>query len=83
MLTPKCNAYGESIVRSVAEKRLNRSVGSVNGTSGRFAAHYHREGNHRGIGNELIVSTSPFVRSGRVRRRPRIGGMLNYYYRAA
>ena len=48
-----------------------------------FIAHYHDERNHQGIGNELI--TGPAVRpaGGRIRRRPRLGGLLNYYAGAA
>jgi hypothetical protein len=45
--------------------------------------HYHRERNHQGLNNELIDHEGAQQRSGRVRRRPRIGGLLNYYYRAA
>jgi len=38
----------------------------------------------RELGNELIAgapATPP--RAGRIRRRPRFGGLLNYYHRAA
>jgi hypothetical protein len=48
-----------------------------------FVVHYHRERNHQGLSNELIDHEGAQQRSGRVRRRPRIGGLLNYYYRAA
>jgi hypothetical protein len=33
--------------------------------------------------NELIQPLKPLNGQGRVRRHERIGGMLNYYYRAA
>ena len=46
-------------------------------------AHYHTERNHQGLANQLI---SPEVghldNTGEVQRRQRLGGMLNYYYRA-
>jgi len=46
--------------------------------------HYHRERNHQGIKNELIAGGPPTTAPvGRIRRRPRLGGLLNYYYRAA
>jgi hypothetical protein len=45
--------------------------------------HYHRERNHQGIENELIDGAPARHLSGRIRRRPRIGGLLNYYCRAA
>jgi len=49
-----------------------------------FIAHYHLEKNHHGIGNRLITPQEPRHRgSGAIRRRPRLGGMLNYYYRHA
>jgi hypothetical protein len=48
-----------------------------------FVAHYHVERNHQGLGNELIQALARSPDSGPVRRRQRLGGMLNYYYRAA
>jgi hypothetical protein len=57
--------------------------GHLRGTIAEFAAHYHGERNHQGIGNELIQSLGRTSGQGPVRRRQRIGGMLNYYYRAA
>jgi putative transposase len=46
--------------------------------------HYHAERNHQGVANRLI-STVPgqLGETGVVQRRQRLGGMLNYYYRAA
>jgi hypothetical protein len=49
-----------------------------------FVLHYHGERNHQGLGNRLIVPDEG--KAGRRRavlRRERLGGMLNYYYRAA
>jgi hypothetical protein len=49
-----------------------------------FAAHYHLERNHQGLGNSLIEpSNDNSAMTGRVRRRKRIGGLLNFYYRNA
>jgi hypothetical protein len=48
-----------------------------------FVVHYHHERNHQGLGNCLIVSDSVSETSGTILRRERLGGMLNYYYRAA
>jgi transposase InsO family protein len=52
-------------------------------TLAEFIEHYHRERNHQGLGNELIDRVSPIRSTQRVRRRERLGGLLNYYYRAA
>jgi putative transposase len=49
-----------------------------------YMEHYHRERNHQGLGNQLIAPV--LVRqsqSERIDRRSRIGGMLNFYERAA
>jgi hypothetical protein len=48
-----------------------------------FTEHYHRERNHQGLENRLIVSESTKPLHGPIRCRPRIGGLLRYYYRAA
>jgi hypothetical protein len=49
-----------------------------------FMDHYHKERNHQSLDNEVIV---PFEHIGRqdgpIRRKQRLGGMLNYYYRLA
>jgi hypothetical protein len=45
--------------------------------------HYQYERNHQGIGNRLIVSNLNPQDTGPVCCRERLGGMLNYYYRAA
>ena len=44
---------------------------------------YAAAANHQGIGNEFIRPLRRADGQGRVRRRHRIGGELNYYYRAA
>ena len=46
--------------------------------------HYHCERNHHGLDNRLIESV-PTVTEGTtmVRRYPRLGGLLNFYYREA
>jgi hypothetical protein len=48
-----------------------------------FVDHYHRERNHQGLENRLIDGDAPRRGSGRIRRSPRLGGLLNYYERAA
>jgi hypothetical protein len=57
---------GESLVRAIAE----------------YAAHYHEERSHQGIGNELISGAAP-QGEGSVEARERLGGLLKYYYKRA
>jgi hypothetical protein len=52
-------------------------------TIAEFVTHYHSERNYHGIGNELIQPLERANGQGPIRRCQRIGGMLNYYYRAA
>jgi hypothetical protein len=45
---------------------------------------HHRERNHQGLDNKLICPDPQLARKGgEVRRRERLGGLLNYYYRRA
>jgi hypothetical protein len=47
-------------------------------------AHYHEESNHQGLNNTLIrVEPRDAANDAFIHRRQRLGGMLNYYYRAA
>ena len=48
-----------------------------------LVTYFHGERNHQGIGNELIQRLAQADGHGQIRRNQRIGGMLNYYYRAA
>jgi putative transposase len=58
--------------------------GSLRKTIQEFMVHYHRERNHQGLGNRLIMENKSHVGScGAIRCRQRLGGMLNYYYREA
>jgi transposase InsO family protein len=73
-------------VRSIKEECLERVIlfgeRHLRRTIAEFVARYHTERNHQGIGNELIQPLEQ-AGQGRVRSRQRIGGLLNYYYRAA
>jgi putative transposase len=84
---PNANAYAERFVRSIKEECLNRLIPFGERHHRRavteFVAHYHRERNHQGLGNELIDGSPANGRVGRVRRHQRLGGLLNYYARAA
>jgi hypothetical protein len=84
---PNCNAHAERFVRSIKEECLARVIPlgeqHLRRTIAEFVTHYHAERNHQGIGNESIQPLRRVDPQGRVRRRQRIGGVLNNYYRAA
>jgi putative transposase len=84
---PNANAYAERFVRSINEECLARLVPIGERHFRRavteYLAHYHRERNHQGIQNRWIAGAPTSGPAGRVRRRPRLAGLLNYYERAA
>lgn len=50
----------------------------------RYVAHYHEERNHQGLRNRLLkCSVGPINLGDRVKRRERLGEMLNFYHREA
>jgi len=61
---------------SLGERHFQRTMSE-------YVVHYHHERNHQGRGNELIDSVVPDRGQDRIRRRPRLGGLLNYYEQAA
>lgn len=86
--SPNLNAYAERFVRSIKSECLDQLVffseNSLRHALSEFAEHYHRERNHQGLNNRIIrpefVEPEPH---GEVRRRERLGGLLNYYHRQA
>ena len=85
--SPNLNAYAERFVRTIKESCLERMIlfgeDSLRIAIHNFVAHYHTERNHQGLGNRLISPEVGHLGSaGMVERRQRLGGMLNYYYRA-
>ena len=84
---PNANAYAERFVRSIRQECLDRLIlfgeGRLLRALDEFVAHYHRERNHQGLGNELIIPATAAARGTRVRCRDRLGGLLRYYHRAA
>ena len=86
--SPNLNAYAERFVRSIRESCLDRMIffgeESLRTAIQNFVAHYHGERNHQGLANQLISPEAGHLsNAGEVQRRQRLGGMLNYYYRAA
>jgi putative transposase len=87
--SPNLNAHAERFVRTIKESCLGRMIlfgeGSLRKAISEFVAHYHLERNHQGLGNRLIMvpESEMGILQGSIRRRSRLGGMLNYYYRRA
>jgi len=83
---PNANAHAERFVRSIKEECLDRIIPIGERHFRRalteFVAHYHCERNHQGLDNALI-DDRPRPTGRRIRRRPRLGELLNYYERAA
>jgi hypothetical protein len=77
----------ERCVRSIREECLDRIVPIGECHFRRAVAEYveHAIANAitKGLDNRLIASMSSTQTSGRVRRRQRLGGLLNFYERAA
>ena len=86
--SPNLNAYAERFVRSIKESCLEKMIwfgedGLRRGVQ-EFITHYLRERNHQGLGNRLIhVEEGHLGNQGEIQQRQRLGGLLNYYYRAA
>lgn len=88
--SPNLNAFAERWVRSVKQECLSNLIllgeGSLRRALTEFLEHYHAERNHQGKRNVRLFpspKTPQAVSGSTVRRRPRLGGLLNYYSRAA
>ena len=86
--SPNLNAYAERFVLSIKSECLNHVVPlgerHLRVLVTEYVSHYHLERPHQGLGNELPVARERSVAgNGSLRRRQRLGGMLNHYERAA
>jgi putative transposase len=74
-------------VRSIKEECLDRLIPigeqHFRRAVAEYVEHYHGERNHQGIANRLIAGPPVIDGTGRVRRHSRLGGLLNFYERAA
>lgn len=66
--SPNLNAHAERFVRSIKESCLERMIvfgeGSLRKGISEFVAHYHRERNHQGFGNRLIMPDESLAGNG-------------------
>ena len=86
--SPNLNAYAERFVRSIKEECLGKMIfvgqASLSRAITQYMTHFHAERNHQGLENRLIRQQPGFAMDdGIVHRRQRLGGVLNYYCRAA
>ena len=87
--SPNLNAYAERFVKTIKSECLNRIVPlserHLRQSISEFTLHYHLERNHQGLGNELIVPQAPHPanENAPILCSERLGGLLNYYHRAA
>jgi transposase InsO family protein len=86
--SPNLNAYAERFVRSIKESCLDRLIlfgeKSLRTAVRQFVSHYLKERHHQGLSNRLICPEAAEVgNKGSIQCRRRLGGMLNYYHRAA
>jgi len=77
--SPDLNAFAERFVLSIRSECLDRIVplgeGHLRRTIREYLEHYHRERNHQGIGNRLIMPRpEPANSNGVVRRRNALAG---------
>lgn len=85
----KNTAFAERWVRSVKQECLSKLIlfgePSLLRALNEFLMHYHGERNHQGKGNVLLFPSqeTPQRSSGSTVRRQRLGGLLNFYSRAA
>ena len=87
-LSPNCNAFAERFVRSIKEECLDCVIlfgeASLRRALREYVAHYHTERTHQGVGNRLLKPPATvYSIEEPIRRRERLGGILNYCYREA
>jgi len=86
--SPNLNAFAERFVRSIKSECVERMIFFSEAALLRaleaYAAHYHQERNHQGLGNRLLEpGAETSRRDGPIICRQRLGGLLRYYHREA
>ena len=85
--SPNLNAFAERFVESVKSECLDRMVllgeRHLGAAVREYVHHYHEERPHQGLANELIAPTTTVIRTGQMKCRERLGGLLKFYYREA
>ena len=86
--SPNLNAHLERFMRSLKSECLNRMIffgeASLRRALREFGEHFHHERNQQGLANRIIDAGDEVGRKdGELSCRPRLGGLLRYYYRDA
>ena len=85
--SPNLNAFAERFVRSIKEECLDRMIffseAMLRHVVDEYIAHYHEERNHQGLESKIIHPNLQRTAEGEIRRKQRLGGMLNFYCREA
>jgi len=87
--SPNLNAYAERFILSAKSECLDRMIlfgeRALHHVLKEYAAHYHLERNHQGIGNNLIIPQPGVGKctEGAIKCRQRLGGLLKFYHRRA
>ena len=85
--SPNLNPHAERWVRSVKDECLSKLIlfgePALRTALRAYVAHFHGERNHQGKGNLLLFPREDARKTGPVRCRERLGGLLKFYHRAA
>ena len=86
--SPDLNAFAERFVLSIKSECLNKIIPlgekHLRLAIREYMEHYHTERNHRGLDSRIIYADGNVGRhEGVVKKRSRLGGVLDYYYRDA
>jgi putative transposase len=81
-----CERWIKSVKTEVLSKMILFGEASLRYVLSNYVEFHHGERNHQGKGN-VILFPNPTDRigeaSGEIRKRERLGGLLNFYHRAA
>jgi len=86
--SPNLNAYAERFVLSIKSECLDKIVPlgerHLRCAIREYVEHYHRERHHQGLGSAIVMrEASRRGAAGPIRRRQRLGGILNHHIREA
>ena len=89
--SPNCNPHAERFVKTIKYECLNQFIffgeRHLRDVIKEFVEHYHTERFHQGLGGQLIKrqpgSANDNGSNGSIACHSRLGGLLNYYHRAA